>query len=403
MKAKSPKMLWIRLACVGGLLLGHLAGGATIHVKTDGNDALPGTSWALAKATVAGALAAASYGDAVWVAAGTYAEHVTVKDGVALYGGFAGTEASLDQRDWTNHLSALFGGADVEAITFTNKAVVTLTNAGPDTRVDGMVITGGAAIHGGGIGMVGSGPVIANNLIKGNYTDGAGAGISIWGCQFITATNCYIPVITNNTIVDNMSLNDEGDGGGIAVIGSAPRILGNVIARNTATRNGGGIACWRDCRAVIANNFIEANSASYDETTASSGGGGIFASATDLDGRPIPFAVSAPLIVNNVVAANGGRHGGGIVAIDSQLGAAIIRNNTVVGNSGSGIYWANTAPTNDNNLVAFNTWGFERGIAGSLDAVIRFNNVYGNAVLGEPSDFGSSGKRVGDFERQSSI
>lgn len=395
MKAKSVQTRTIRLACVGGLLLGQLASGATFYVKTNGTDALPGSSWALAKATVAGALAAASSGDAVWVAAGTYAEHVTVKDGVALYGGFAGTETSLDQRDWANQRSVLFGGADVEAITFTNKAVVTITNAGPGTRVDGMVITGGAAIHGGGIGMVGSGPVIANNLIKGNYTDGAGAGISIWGCDLITPTTCYVPVITNNTIVDNMSLNDEGDGGGIAVIGSAPRILGNVIARNTATRNGGGIACWRDCRAVIANNFIEANSASYDETTVSLGGGGIFASATDFDGRPIPFAVSAPLIVNNVVAANGGRHGGGLVVVDSQLGAATIRNNTVVGNSGSGIYWANTAPTNDNNLVAFNTWGFERGIAGSLDAVIRFNNVFGNSVLGQPSDYKDTPNRTG--------
>jgi len=46
--------------------------------------------------------------------------------------------------------------------------------------------------------------------------------------------------VTNNIIVENQSINDEGDGGGIAVVGSSPFIANNLIARNTATRNGGG-------------------------------------------------------------------------------------------------------------------------------------------------------------------
>ena len=47
------------------------------------------------------ALDAAASGDQVWVAAGTYVENITMKIGVALYGGFAGTETYLSQRSWT--------------------------------------------------------------------------------------------------------------------------------------------------------------------------------------------------------------------------------------------------------------------------------------------------------------
>lgn len=361
--------------------------GATWYVRTNGNDALPGSSWAEARRTLGASISAAAGGDEIWVARGTYAEHVTLKPGLAFYGGFAGTESARGERDWVGNLTVIWGT--------TNKAVVTITNAGPDTRVDGFTIGGGNAIHGGGIAMVGSAPVIAHNTIRNNITDGAGAGVSIWGFYILSSTDYYFPVITNNLVALNQSINDEGDGGGIAVVGSSPLIAWNVIVLNTATRNGGGIACWRNSLPTIANNFIEQNSASYDETTASSGGGGIFASATDLDGRPIDWAVSAPTIINNVIAANGGRHGGGITVVDSRLGAASIANNTIVANNGAGIYWANTWPTNDNNIVAFNARGFERGLAGTSDAEIRFNDVYGNAVLGAPANYVSTPDRTG--------
>ncbi len=361
---------------------------AILFVRTNGNDALPGTSWSDSKRTLAAALGAATAGDEIWVAQGTYAGHLTLKPDIALYGGFAGVEATRAERNWTNHLSVLWGT--------TNQAVVTITNSGPATRLDGFTVGGGQAIHGGGIKMVGSGPIIANNTIRNNITDGAGSGISIWGFQLISSTEGHYPIITNNVIVDNQAINDEGDGAGIAVIGSSPLIAWNVIARNTATRNGGGIACWRHSFPFIANNFIVANSASYDELTASAGGGGIFASATDLDGRPIAFAISAPVIINNVIAANGGNDGGGVSVVDSLYGAATIANNTIVANNGAGIYWANTSPTNDNNIVAFNARGFQRSPYFTNEAVIRFNNVFGNEVLGAPANYHITADRTGN-------
>ena len=57
----------------------------------------------------------------------------------------------------------------------------------------------------------------------------------------------------------------------------------------------------------IANNILTGNTASWLlDMPVPVGGGGIFATADDLDGRPHPTAVSAPVIRNNVLAANGG-------------------------------------------------------------------------------------------------
>ncbi len=310
-------------------ILQTLAYSAIIHVKPDGNDTNSGATWTLAKKTVTGALSVVATGDEVWIAAGTYAEHIQISKEVALYGGFGGDETARGQRDWKAHVTVLDGGGGDPSIG--GSVVKISSNLGPGTRVDGFTITGGHGIHGGGIKIVGSAPVIANDIVKKNRTDGAGAGISIWG--YIATTPPEFPPITDNTIVENSSVNDEGDGGGIAVVESSPTIRRNVIARNEATRNGGGIACWRDNSPTIENNFILGNSASVplsdntDVGAESVGGGGIFASATDLDGTPIPDAVSAPVIINNVVAANGADYGGGICVVDSirtDLGVAII-------------------------------------------------------------------------------
>jgi len=382
MRSKSLRLGSALVALIFMILLFQAtAYSAIIRVKTNGNDAHFGATWDEAKKTVTGALEVATEGDEIWVAKGIYQELIQNKIlnemavNVALYAGFAGTEDQRDQRDWDTNVTVLDGTNSGTVVTITG-------SAGPDTRMDGFTITGGNGIHGGGIRIVASAPTIANNIIRDNKTDGAGAGISIWGFKTTPVTQ---PIITNNTIIENRSINDEGDGAGIAVVSSSPTITHNIIARNEANRNGGGICCWRHSLPLIANNFISANSANIWDVGL--GGGGIFASATDLDGRPIQDAVSAPIIINNVVAANGAYCGGGISVIDSILGAATITNNTVVANNGSGIYWSNTSPTISNNIVAFNTWGLEQVVTGITSSTIKSNDVYGNILKGENSDF----------------
>ena len=248
---------------------------------------------------------------------------------MALYGGFEGDETARGQRDWIHNIAVLDGGGGVPSLG--GMVVKISSNLGQGARVDGFTITGGHGINGGGIQIVGSAPVIANNIIKKNKTDGYGAGISVR--YFNPTTPPEFPLITDNVIVDNSSVNDEGDGGGIGIVGSSPTISRNIIARNEVTRNGGGIACWEDNSPTIENNFILGNSANVplsegtDVGAIGMGGGGIFASATDLDGTPIEGAVSAPVIINNVVAANGADYGGGICVVDSILPNAVATHN----------------------------------------------------------------------------
>ncbi len=345
-----------------------------------------GTSWPDACETIGQAMTAAAAGDQIWVADGTYNEKVVFKSGVMMYGGFAGGESHLEERDYYTNLSIINASNSGTAVK--------LYLVAPNTRLDGFVVTGGNDIHGGGIEITASGAVVTNNIIKGNLTNGIGAGIYCFGFDPVNNAEA---VITNNIISGNFAYDDEGNGGGIGCHGSSPLIANNIITRNLASRNGGGIACFASetdalvlCSSpIIENNYILANTTSILEGAAgvNIGGGGIFCTATDLSGQPITGAVCEALIINNVVGANGAWKGGGICAVDSVEWGVTIINNTIVANSGSGIFWSNTSPLIFNNLVAYNTWGMEQFDNFFTNPIIGNNCVYGNTVKGAASNY----------------
>ena len=391
------------------LMFGGRGGAAVFYVKTNGNDSLSGASWALAKRSITNSMATVAPGDQIWVASGIYTQLVTLKAGVALYGGFNGTETALNQRDWRTNVSWIYGASSGTVLSIN-------TGSGPDTRLDGMGITGGSGIFGGGISCDGSAAVIANNFIFANAAPGGiGGGIYI---NFHLTTPLSDPIVTNNLIYQNSTLGSIGEGAGITVRNSSPLIAWNRVLFNVAGDKAGGIACFGNCHALIANNVIEANASCVDSIGL---GGGILATYDDYDGQPVNFAISDPIIVNNIVAANGADSGGGIALVDAPVninapwGAATVVNNTIVGNTGSGIFWANTYPTNYNNLVAFNSAGLETSDG---SPVVLFNNdVYSNNVLAAATDYiglsnatGARGNisadpvlanyRIGDFHLQ---
>ena len=91
------KKIAIQLVLI--MLCVSLSAQTTYFVSNSGNDSNDGLSWATAKATIDGAmeLITSPNDDSVFVATGTYPA-CTIKNGTHVYGGFAGTESHLYER-----------------------------------------------------------------------------------------------------------------------------------------------------------------------------------------------------------------------------------------------------------------------------------------------------------------
>ena len=105
---------------------------------------------------------------------------------------------------------------------------------------------------GGGVRIVGSGNVqLLNNIITGNQQQNGGDGGGVMADQFANA------LISGNIIQGNSA---GGNGGGV-VIGSSPVLLNNVITGNTASQGGGVYAFANQGQPAFVNNTIADNSA----------------------------------------------------------------------------------------------------------------------------------------------
>jgi parallel beta-helix repeat protein len=232
-------------------------------------------------ATIQAAITAASSGDTIYVAAGTYNEDITLKDGVDVLG----------------------AGADVTTIHGSHTGpVVTATAITSTTTLDGFKIENGAAGYGGGMYNSGASPVVSNCVFDGNTTSGNGGGMYCYSYSSPTITSC---TFTNNTAT--------AWGGGIdCEVYSSPTITNCVIAGNTAGR-GGGIFSYITPSPVITNNTIVGN-------TASDRGGGIYVNGS----------TAMPTITNNIIASNTAPNGSAIYCATATL---VIDYNNVYSNT----------------------------------------------------------------------
>ena len=131
------------------LLISQNVFATVYYVKANATGTNNGTSWTNAYTSLQSALTIAAANDEIWVAAGTYKPTTTtdknssfvMKNDLSIYGGFAGTETLLSQRNYTTNLTILSGDIGTANNNSDNSYHVVLnTNISSSAILDGFII-----------------------------------------------------------------------------------------------------------------------------------------------------------------------------------------------------------------------------------------------------------------------
>lgn len=213
---------------------------ATIYVRQNASGSNNGTNWTNAFTSLQSGIAASTPGDQIWVATGTYKPTTTtsqsvsfsIPSGVGIYGGFAGSETQLNQRDWVNNQTILSGDIGVTGTASDNSRHVVVANGvSANTRLDGFKIISGYAgnfisnnYYGGGMLVVNSSLTVANCNFTSNYSDNAGAGLA--QCDYGGALTTGILNLINCSFTYNT-------GGALYLRGTQSNLTNCNISNNT--------------------------------------------------------------------------------------------------------------------------------------------------------------------------
>ncbi|MGK7394677.1 MAG: putative Ig domain-containing protein [Candidatus Cyclobacteriaceae bacterium M3_2C_046] len=301
-----------------------------IYVDQDATGANVGTSWTDAFVNLQDALAVAQPGDQIWVAEGMYIPTecnpcsreqkliaFEIPSDVQVYGGFAGNENQLEQRDWEARQTILSGNIGDPADSTDNAfSVVTAINSSANTRLDGFVIEHGFAddpentpgadffdTFGGGMFVTAetnqtNAIQISQCLFRLNYGGGGGA-LAIY--NHISGSNQSI--ISQCIFEDNKSsLRSVSSGGAVVLVGSSDQLMSTQI-----------LGC------IFRNNFNGGF------------GGGAFSCSTF--GNQISFVVDSCLFENNQSEGQGGS-----VYFRNTSGSSnsVIKNSRFINNTSGG-------------------------------------------------------------------
>ena len=372
-----------------GPLFGQIANAApiVIHVAPTGaTSGACGSSWA-DPCDLQYALTTLAVPDTeIWVAHGVYTPTTVageisatfrLTNSLAVYGGFAMTETSREQRDWIANVTVLSGDIDNNDIKDSDGVITTATNisgansyhvvtsVGDATTVlDGFTVTGGSAVGGdcwtnsngcgGGLYTIGGGPTIRNIAFRGNVAAFGGGMYN----------NVSTPVVSNTVFSGNKTIAHSGAGvynyssnatfisvtfsgnvaevagGGMANNSSYPT-LDSVVFYGNSALEGGGMFNVSNSSPKLNKVLFIGNFADY------AGGGGMYS----LDAAPVLTNVtfisntttgsgggmvnesSTPSVTNVTFSGNSASNGGGIY--NKVSSNSIVRNAILWGNAGT--------------------------------------------------------------------
>ena len=264
------------LFAASAMVLATVAAEAEVHFVTqEGDGSKNGANWenAYDEAAFPAAILSAGSGDEIWVKAGVYrpsTANVTtasfvLKNGVAVYGGFAGTETSSADRNLSANVTVLTGDLANDDAHDANGVTVNAANISGDnsacvvvgsgvtaaTVLDGFTITAGKNTAGGG-GMFNnnSSPTVANCAFSGNTAENGGG---------MNNTNSS-PTVTNCAFSGNAATKW---GGGMFNDAGSPTVTNCAFLGNSAKTTGGGMYNVNGSSPTVTDCAFSRNSADF--------------------------------------------------------------------------------------------------------------------------------------------
>jgi len=391
-----------------------------LFVSLDGAGTKYGNSWDNAFEGLSEAIEFARNNSdvkAIWVKAGKYVpkfippslntsfENIRIRSlafeilkDVKLYGGFAGTETTIDGRDFGANETILSGDMDADGTLSDADAFHVVYSNGDvgEACLDGFTVTGGNANgtstanssgYGGGIWINESAPKLSNLVVKNNYSRYWAGGIYLYRSSSLLTDIVVENNISNqnaagifllsaDAILDRVEVRGNktniSGGAGIYVQGGLnntfPTIQNSLITENTAsdTSNGSGAGMTvNGSSPLITNVTITGN-------VAGASGGGVY----------IYTNGSHPVLTNLIIANNKAKRGGGMEIV----GSATLTNVTITKNQatsmlsydgGGGIFLSNQTDETSirNSIIHGNTSLYGPNIRRFKEAVIKYSHT----------------------------
>lgn len=341
------------------------AGTCRYYVDDTASGANNGIGWHDAYTDLQTALAVAIAGDEIWVAAGTYyptqltdrAATFQLKEGLAVYGGFRGDEASLSERDWKAAPTILSGDIGTRVVTTDNSYhVVSTSRLTAASVLDGFVITGGNANgisspvtnSGGGLmNYPSSSPTLRNLRFENCYGEYGG------GMSNVDASS---PTLENVEFSGNKAYR----GGGLYNTRSSSPILTHVLfMQNTAYGYGGGMSSTSSSGPRLARVTFQGN------VTEGNHGGG-------LENDTGSLILTDVVFLDNSAGESAGAvrlWGANAVMVNVKFVGNAAKGNVTMGNGGAGLF------SNKSTAVLVNTLFYGNSADSNGSAIFNENST----------------------------